>query len=232
MLWKSILTVWSLLSVGVRTETVDRLLASFYISELDSAELDEPKLLRDAVREPNLTCLRLYAESRFQGSWSDICSSNELLRFDGMFNTHSVCAPKDQWWDKKRYWLLFEQPHFHGPYVILSEKDCIRHLPRVLRTVGSVLKCVQNGIIRPTIHCEFPPKPWREFRQLNELEIRAQVDSVVRRNAEIGPMTIKGVRNGDQDDPQVKFANHTLDKLQADAVEWRKQEAATSDSAV
>ncbi|KAF6769439.1 hypothetical protein AHF37_12731 [Paragonimus kellicotti] len=230
MFWKSILTVWLILSIGLQTEAVDRLLASFYISDLDSAELDEPKLLRDAAREPNLICLRLYAKSRFQGSWSDLCSSNELLRFDTMFNTQSVCAPKDQRWDKKGYWLLFD-PNFMVPYIILSEKDCIRHLPRVLRTVGSVLKCVQSGVIRPNIHCEFPPKPWREFRQLNEPEIRARANNIAKQNAGVGPMT-KGVQNGGQEDPQVKFTGHSLDKLQAGAVEWKKQEGATTDSVI
>lgn len=101
-----------LAGVGFMKATSDLVLKE---AEFDFASTKEktrefsshPNLLRGFRHAADLQCLRLYSEKRFAGAWSDLCNSNELLAHFNIFHTESVCAPKDNFWQKKRYWLLF-----------------------------------------------------------------------------------------------------------------------------
>ncbi|GAA49010.1 hypothetical protein CLF_102376, partial [Clonorchis sinensis] len=144
---------------------------------------EQPKLLKTSKRHTKLVCLRLYTQRKFQGTWSDICSSNEVLLVQSIFNTRSVCAPQGKWPDSNNYWLLFERPYFIGSYVMLAPNDCVRKLQSSLSTVGSVLKCTSSGL---KISCLYPPKPWLGFGSFGQTELEYQAQEVESVKSEIG----------------------------------------------
>ncbi|KER24956.1 hypothetical protein T265_07516 [Opisthorchis viverrini] len=179
---------------------------------------DQSKLLKTPKKHTKLVCLRLYTQRKFQGSWSDICSSNEVLMVQSIFNTRSVCAPQGKWPDSNTYWLLFERPYFIGSYVMLSPNDCVRNLQSSLSTVGSVLKCTSSGL---KISCVYPPKPWLGFGSYSQTELEAQEQEVEGVKSEI---SASWSRTG-QGEPETKFTSVDLSSVEQGGVSWKLQDS-------
>ncbi|TGZ68858.1 hypothetical protein CRM22_004044 [Opisthorchis felineus] len=186
-------------------------------SELLSWSTEQPKLLKTSKKHAKLICLRLYTQRKFHGSWSDMCSSNEVLLVQSIFNTRSVCAPQEKWPDSNTYWLLFERPYFIGSYVMLAPNDCVRNLQSSLSTVGSVLRCTSTGL---RISCLYPPKPWLGFGSYSqtELESQAQVESV---RSEVSASWSRTV----QRQPETKFTSVDLSSVEQGGVNWKLQDS-------
>ncbi|CAH8834756.1 unnamed protein product [Trichobilharzia szidati] len=116
-----------------------------------------------------LKCLRLFTEQCQDGDWFDICDSNELLSSLFIWNIQSACAPASGNSGRQRYWLLYEQPHFTGPYIRLGHDRCVDNVYQYkLISISSVLICTQNlqATPYPTVNCHYPKQPWRQLQSL------------------------------------------------------------------
>ncbi|THD25528.1 hypothetical protein D915_003574 [Fasciola hepatica] len=178
---------------------------------------NEPSLLRGSLHAADLQCLRLYSQKRFAGAWSDMCDSNELLSHFNIFHTKSVCAPKDNFWQKKRYWLLFEEPSFRGKYIMLPEQECVRNLPRSgLTTVGSVLVCNVDALVASKkVRCIFPAKPWRTYQAVSDYEAREAVQKAIKMQSRVASVAYQ---TEDEQSPEKKFTGNALDRMKNGAI--------------
>nr|CAH8833556.1 unnamed protein product [Trichobilharzia regenti] len=116
-----------------------------------------------------LKCLRLFTEQSQDGDWFDICDSNELLSSLFIWKIQSACAPASGSSGKQRYWLLYEQPHFTGPYILLGPDRCVDNVYKYkLISISSILTCTQNLQTSPypTVNCHYPKQPWRQLQSL------------------------------------------------------------------
>ncbi|VDQ02880.1 unnamed protein product [Trichobilharzia regenti] len=116
-----------------------------------------------------LQCLRLYSEANRRGYWSDMCDSNEALSPLQVWNTRSLCSPGYQLHGRSSYWLIYEQPHFTGPYILLGPDRCVDNVYKYkLISISSILTCTQNLQTSPypTVNCHYPKQPWRQLQSL------------------------------------------------------------------
>ncbi|CAH8438959.1 unnamed protein product [Heterobilharzia americana] len=119
------------------------------------------------LAKSSLLCLRLNSGKNQHGDWFDFCDSNELLSSFLIWNLKSACTPESWSYRSQRYWLLYEQPYFRGPYILLGPGRCVDNVYayKVL-SISSVLVCVLNipYTFYPTVTCQYPNRPWREFQ--------------------------------------------------------------------
>ncbi|KAH8855052.1 hypothetical protein KSF78_0001888 [Schistosoma japonicum] len=113
-----------------------------------------------------LKCLRLYSGPNRVGDWFDICDSNELLSSMYVWRTRSLCAAGNALSHMQTYWLIYERPHFRGPYLLLGPTRCINDVNQYkLLATTSVLMCTETTRhhLDVSVICHYPPRPWREF---------------------------------------------------------------------